>query len=314
MPITAYSDVLTDQRVAEVLSADYLQLAADRAALPNHPALLYGGSFTGMGSATRKIPLLGLMGYDLPAQIAEGASIVPQAVADQQISLSVARYGKAYAATDSVRYTDPLGVFNSATFAADAIVSQAAAMTNLIASLVGGFTRTAGASGVDLSIANILSAITELELGSQASISPTGGEVMGVLHTQQAADFRSAWATSTSGGIQWLVKESDLAIRGTGYMGRMFGVDWFVSGRVPTTNAGADRAGGIFLRGGIVWGDADVAPDGADEISIGGKVLFGKVRDTLAGSTTYASQFYLGATRGYDTSPHQRGVAIVTDA
>ena len=314
MAITAYADVLTDHRVAEVLSTEYLLLAADRAALPNHPALLFGGDFTGMGALSRKIPLIGLMGYDLPAQVAEGASIVPQAVADQQISLSVARYGKAYAATDLVRYSDGLGIFNASKFAADAIVSQSAAMTNLIASLVGGFTRTAGASGVDLSIANILSAITELEIGSQASISPTGGQVMGVLHTQQAADFRSAWATSTSGGIQWLVKEADLAIRGNGYMGNMFGVDWFISGRVPTANAGADRAGGIFMRGGIVWGDAQVAPDGADEIAIGNKVLFGKVRDTLAATTTYASQFYIGATRGYDTAPHQFGVAIVTDA
>lgn len=311
MATTFYADVLTDQRVAEILNAEYLRLAADRNALPNHPALVYAGDFKGVPSRSRKIALIGIDGYDLPGPVAEGASLVPQALADQQITVTIGKYGKAYEATDEVRFSDAFGLFNAGRFAQDAVMSRNLKLTDLIARQVGGFARTAGSTGVNLSVANILSAITELEIGSQASFAP--GEVMGVLHTQQMADFRDAWVTSTSGGIQWLVKEEDLRIKGTGYRGSMFGVDWFASSYVPSANAGADRAGGIFRRGGIFWADCSVDAENADSAAIGGKVLFEKVRQGLAGITAYGNTFHLGVTRGYDTAPHQMGVAIITD-
>lgn len=311
MPIT-FADVLTDQRLAEILSGEYLRLAADRAALPQHPALVYGGDFYGAGSLTRKISLVGLDGYDLPGAVAEGASIVPQALADQQFTLTVARYGKAYQPTDSVRFTDPLGIFNPARFAEDAVQSFLMRLTNLIANLVGGFSRAAATtSGTNLSVATFLVAIADLEVGSLMAIPE--GAAMAVLHTQQAADLRDSMATATSGAIQWNVTPADIAIKGLGYRGRHFGVDTFASSHVPSANAGADRAGGMFLRGGIAWADMSVDPADANEIAIARKILFSRVRDALAGTTAYASQGYLGATRGYDTAPHQMGAAIITD-
>lgn len=311
MPI-AFADVLTDQRVAEILSAEYMRLAADRAALPQHPALVYGGDFAGSGALTRKIALVGLDGYDLPAAYAEGASIVPQALADQQFTMTVARYGKAYEPTDAVRFTDPLGVFNPARLAEDAVQSFLMRLTNLIANLVGGFGRAAATtSGTNLSVATFLTAIADLEIGSLMSIPE--GAAMSVLHTQQAADLRDSFATATAGAVQWLVKEEDLRIKGLGYRGRVFGVDLFASSHVPSTNVGADRAGGIFLQGGIAWADMSVEPSDANAIAIANKILFERSRTAAAGTTAYVSQGYLGATRGYDTAPHQMGAAIITD-
>lgn len=312
MADTFYANVTTDQRVAEILNGEYLRLAADRNALPNHPALAYGGDFQGLGTMTKKVALVGIDGYDLPTSVAEGAAIVPQLIADQQFTMTIARYGKAYSATDQVRFTDPLGVFNAPRLAQDALQSQALTLTNLIAGLVGGFGQTATTSGTNLSVATVLLAVATLELASQASFS--AGQVMGVLHTQQMADFRESWTLSTSGGIQWLVTEADLAIKGTGFRGRMFDIDWFASSYVPTANAGADRAGGIFMNGGVFWSDMSVQADSADEVVIGNKVLFGRVRNNLNAISAYSSQFYLGATRGYDTAPHQLGCAIITDA
>lgn len=311
MPIS-FSDVLADQRLSEILSGEYLRLAADRSALQQHPALVYGGDFAGLGAMTRKIPLVGLDGYDLPSAIAEGASIVPAALADQSFTLSISRYGKAYAPTDAVRFTDPLGVFDPARLAEDAVQSFLMRLTNLIAVLSGGFSRAAATtSGTNLSIATFLVGIADLEVGSLMAIPE--GAAMGVLHTQQAADLRDSMATATSGAIQWNVTPEDLRIKGSGYRGRVFGVDVFASSHVPSANAGADRAGGIFLRGGIAWADMSVVPADTNEIAIGGKILFSRVRDALAGTTSYASQGYLGATRGYDTAPHQMGAAIITD-
>lgn len=311
MATTFYSDVTTDQRVAEILNGDFEYLAADRYAFPNHPAMIYAGDFKGLGTRTKKIPLLGLDGYDLPAAIAEGASLVPQAVTDQQITLTIGKYGKAYEATDEVRFSDGLGVWNAGQFAMDAARCRELLITYLLARLVGGFSRTAGSTGVNLTVANILTAIAELEIGSQASFAP--GEVCGILHTQQMADFRDAFSTSTSGGFQWMVTPEDIRIKGTGYRGSMFGVDWFASSYVPSANAGADRGGGIFRRGGVYWSDMSVDAETADAIAIGGKVLFERIRQGLAGITAYSHTVHLGASRGYDTSPHQMGCSIITD-
>jgi hypothetical protein len=314
---TLFADILTDQRLAAVMTEDYLLLAADRNALPSHPAILYAGDFAGSGagasaSSVRKIPLLGLMGYDLPEQIAEGGSIVPQQLTDQQVSISVARYGKAYQPSDEVRWSDSLGVYNVSALAADALASHNLALTNALAALVGGFSTSQSTTGTDLTVAVFLAAIGDLERVSNATFAE--GDAMAVLHTQQVTDLRSNFATTTAGALQWApVAQDMLVIKGSGYRGRIFGVDLFASGYVPTANAGADRAGGIFIRGGIAWADATPSAPVADAAVVG-KVLYEQDRDALAGLTSYVSASWIGATRGYDTSPHQMGVSVITDA
>lgn len=318
MATTVFSDILTDQRLAEVITQDYLLLAADRNALPNHPALYYAGDFAGSNAgvaagSVRKVPILGLDGFDLPDTLGEGAAITPGQITDQQFSLSVARKGKAYQPSDEVRFTDGLGVFNSATFARDALVSHSLALTDLLAGLVGGFSTSQSTTGVDLTVAVFLASLTSLEIASSGTFGP--GQVMGVLHTVQVGDLRTSFATATAGALQWAPVAQEMAmIRGAGYRGQLFGVDLFASAYVPTANAGADRAGGIFARGGIAWADMTPSAETADQVVLGDKILFERGRDELRGLTSYVSTSWLGATRGYDTAPHQMGCSIVSDA
>jgi hypothetical protein len=313
---TLFSDVLTDQRLAEVMTQDYLLLAADRNALPNHPALVYLGDFAGSGagassSSVKKVPILGLQGFDLPTQIAEGASIIPGQITDHQFSISVARFGKGYQPSDEVRWSDSLGVYNVATLAADALKSHNLNLTNALAALVGGFGTSQSTTGVDLTVAVFLAAIGDLERVSSGTYAE--GDVMAVLHTQQVTDLRSNFATTTSGALQWAQVAQDIqVIKGAGYRGRIFGVDVFASAYVPSANAGADRAGGLFARGGIAWADATPSAPVMDSAVIG-KVLYEKDRDAPAGLTSYLSASWIGTTRGYDTSPHQMGVSIISD-
>jgi hypothetical protein len=315
---TLFADILTDQRVAELISQDYLLLAADRNALPNHPALYYAGDFAGSAAgvaagSVRKVPIIGLDGYDLPDTVAEGAAITPGQLTDQQFSLYVSRGGKAYQPSDEVRFTDSLGVYNTAAFAQDAMMSHNLRLTNALAALVGGFSLSQSTTGVDLTVAVFLASLTDLEVGSSGSFAP--GQVMGVLHTVQVGDLRTSFATATSGAIQWSnVAQEQLVIKGNGYRGQIFGVDLFASGYVPTANAGADRAGGIFARGGIAWADLTPSADTADQVVLGGKVLYERERDALRGLTAYVSATWIGTTRGYDTAPHRLGVSIITDA
>jgi N4-gp56 family major capsid protein len=115
-----------------------------------------------------------------------------------------------------------------------------------ICALFQGFANVVGATGVDLSIANILDAIFTLENADTASL----GQIVGVLHPRQAADIRLA-VDADSGQAYAGVAGARAAqlgpAPGPGYFGAWFGIPFWMSTNVPSVNAGADRAGGIFI-------------------------------------------------------------------
>jgi hypothetical protein len=300
---------LADQRLAETLSGDYLELIADEAALPKHNALYYAGDLYGTGSTTKKVPHVGINAYDLPVAVADGAAVANSAFADGSTTISVAAYSKAYERSDVAKFTDTLGVLNAEKFAQDASKSSAMRLTNLIANVIDDFTQTVGATGVDFSLANFLAGINLLEVNTQASLAE--GDVMFVGHTVQLGDLRTAMST-VGGAIQWFQpSQLLLPIRGAGYRGRYMGVDLFASPQVPTANAGADRAGGMFVRGAVLWCDMGVDTENdANSLVIGGKVLFEKDRTPKSRLTAYVSSSYFGVSKGIDLL----GVSVITDA
>jgi len=301
---------VADQRTAEILSGDYLMLIAARDALPQHPALAYLGDLKGRGSNVIKIPHLGLMGYDLPSQTADGAAVANTALSDGSTTVTVARYSKAYEQSDLAKFSDGLGVLDGSVWAADAAASHSLALTNAIANLVDGFATTETETGVDFNLTKWLSAIGKLEVNVQSAIAE--GQAMVVFHTQQVADLRTAIATLAGGALQWYPpSQPQLTVAGAGYRGRFMGMDIFASGYVPTANAGADRAGGMFVRGAICWADMGVAGESnADQLVIGGKVLFERDRTAKAAATAYVSHSYFGVSEGIDLL----GVTVVSDA
>jgi hypothetical protein len=300
---------LADQRTAEVLSGNYLMMIADRNALPQHPALAYVGDMYGSGSTTRKVAHLGLIAYDLPTAVADGASASNTALTDGSTTVAVAGYSKAYERSDVAKFTDSLGVINATTFAQDAAASSAMRLTNLIANVTDDFTQTVGSTGADLTLANFLAAIGLLEINSQAAIAE--GEAMFLGHTVQLGDLRTAMST-VGGAIQWYMpSQLLLPIRGGGYRGRYMGVDLFASPQVPTANAGADRAGGMFIKGAVIWADMSVDTDSdANSLVIGGKVLFERSRTARSRLTSYVSSSYFGVSKAIDLL----GVSVITDA
>lgn len=301
---------IADLRTVEALGQEYMLLIADRNALPNHPALMYAGSVSGRGSATIKVPHIGLDGYDLLGQTADGASVANTALADGSSTIAVVRYSKSYEASDLAMLTDGQGLINPQMFAMDAVSSSAMTLTDLIANVTDGFATTAGSSGVDLSLTNFLTAIGLLEVNSGGAIAPGG--VMAVLHGQQVADLRQSFAAASGGAVQWSQDaQTLLPIRGGGFRGNIYGVDIFASSKVPTANAGADRAGGMFVKGAVLWADAQVPVSvDANQLVIGGSVLFERDRTPKNGTTAFVSHRYLGVSKGLDLL----GVSIVTDA
>jgi N4-gp56 family major capsid protein len=112
-----------------------------------------------------------------------------------------------------------------------------------ITALIATFTTTVGTTTADLTLANILSAIYTLE--SQDAPKP----YVGVLHPVQISDMRTALETNANSPFQSQGIRSgtnELGPSGVGFAGEWFGIPLYFSTNVPTANAAADRAGGIF--------------------------------------------------------------------
>ena len=296
-----------DLRTAEALSAEILLLLADRNALPNHPAILYAGDAQGRGSAVLKIPQLGLMGYDLLAATGDGSAVANTALSDASTTITVARFSKAYEASDLARLTDPAnGKINVSAFAADAVQSAANTLTSLICNVTDDFSATVGTSGSDLSIANFLAALQTLEVAKVVA------PYMSILHPQQMGDLRAAIAATSGGALQFLPASAEqIQLLGAGYRGQWLGVDIFVSSYVPTKNAGADYGGAMFGRGAVAYADSSI-PEEADPMQtiLAGKLLFERERTAKSGLTSFVSHAYYGVSKCIDAA----GVSIITDA
>lgn len=299
---------LGDQRLAEVLNAEALLLLADRNWLGNHPALLNVGSVNTRGSLVIKTPAVGLMGYNaLNASGSEAASEANTALTDASYTVTVARQSLTREWSGSAMITDP-GILSPAVFAADAMGAYNARFTDMIAALPAGFSTSVGTSGVNMSLADFLAAKATL----LAANADDGTPLLAMLHSVQYSDLIAELAQTSGGAVQFLQATADLVqARGAGYKGSFLGCDVFVSNRVPTANAGADRAGGMWTRGAVLWADGAVTVDDpTQQMSLGGKVLFERVRSGRTDLTAYVSHAYIGVAEGIDA----RGVGIVTDA
>jgi len=110
--------------------------------------------------------------------------------------------------------------------------------------LFGSLATSAGATTVDLSLANMAEALAALRSND---IQAPGGAAF-VLHTQQAADYNTALLASTSTTVNSFANRSERSLDSS-YLGQFGGADIYTTSLCDTANAGADRAGACFVRG-----------------------------------------------------------------
>jgi hypothetical protein len=294
-----YEDI-TNLRITEALSAEFLLLLSDRGSLSNHPAIVFAGDAAASGSKTVRLSHIGLMGYDRLASTADGVATTSTDFTNASTNISVGRYAKNYSITDLASATASNGLIDPASLAADAVASYNTTLSDLIAALMGGFTNTVTAT-TTLTVANVLSAISQLEQENAQ------GPYMMVLHPKQYGDLRSDIATASAGAVQWAESSQQQLIQmGSNYKGKFLGVDVFVSSAVPVTG-GTDYTGAVFARGAVAF--ADMSVNEPDAINIGGKVLFERDRTAASGTTAYVSSAFLGVSECIDDA----GVTIISD-
>jgi hypothetical protein len=312
---------LANQRQAAALNAAFALLAAERSALPNHPALEAGYKLVAPGELTTdvELPFLGMFGYDLMSPVGEGVDVVNTAFSDAVVSVAIGRHAKAYEAGDIARATDGMGVLNLEAMALDAIATKHTSLVSLVANVVDDFSATAGTPGSALTIPQYQSGVYTLDALSMP------GPYLAFIAGKQWYDLE-AYMTATAGGaLQYTQAAQDvIAMNGPGAKGRLLGADVFVSNHAPQKNAGVDVGGGIFAAGGVAWAEGQFANDGsADQLLLGlslpmgtpggyarapGTLMIERDRTARAGLTAWIQAMLVGVSRGRDA----HGVSLIT--
>lgn len=307
MALTEYSTLSGNARVAAVLAQEIQLKLADRASLHNHPSIVNFGSMAGRGSAALQVPIIGLDGSDLLASAADGAVVANTTLTSAAATLTIGRYALRYDLTDlGGAITDSIGL-NAQRLAESMVGSTLMAFQNALCDVIDGFTATAGSTGVDMSVDDFYSAQFALTLGS------VSGPFICVLHPRQLADFQSS-LRAEYGATQFVMATQEmLNIKGQGMAGTFNGVEIYSSSKVPTANAGADRAGAMFGYGAVGYVEGSPFPIvGAAGVvtPAGSPVVVEFDRIVGGGTTSILASYYLGIGKLQDGM----GVSIITDA
>jgi hypothetical protein len=294
---------VADLSLAETLAAEFLLLAADREDLVlQHPALYKTAAAP--GSNVVSVPHVGLMGYDLAATATPGSEIANTALTDGSSSITLVKKAKRYNQDDLAKFMIG-GIVSTQMLAVDALMTINQTLISLAATAGAGFTNTVGTSGADLTWEVFLAAKAQL------LVSSANGQPVAILHPRQWADLE-ADALAVGVNADPMILAGALTSGMGSYKGRWFGVDVFTSSHVPTANAGADREGCMFVRGGIVIGHAAPAVEnvGAGVVQLGDMGIFEIGRRAEYGATDYITSFFAGAAVGVDVL----GCSVISDA
>jgi hypothetical protein len=306
MALTEYSTLSGNARVAAVLAQEIQLKLADRASLHNNPAIVNFGNMAGRGSAALQVPVIGLDGSDLLASASDGAVVANTTLTSTAATLTIGRYALRYDFTDLAGLTDSIGL-NAQRLAESMVGSTLMAFQSALCDVIDGFTATAGSTGVDMSVDDFYSAQFALTLAS------VPGPYIAVLHPRQLADFQSS-LRAEYGATQFVQATQDmLNIKGQGMAGVFNGVEIYVSSKVPTANAGADRAGAMFGRGAVGYVEGSPFPIvGAPGVvtPAGSPVVVEFDRIIGGGTTSILASYYLGIGKLQDSM----GVSLITDA
>jgi hypothetical protein len=301
-----FADLSGSARLAAILAKEIELTLADRASLHKHPSIKFMGNIVGSGSNVIQTPIVGLDGYDTMSSPADGAAVSNTALTETNANITVARRALQYSISDLANLTDSVGL-NVQRLAQSMVGSAQMTFQSLLCDVTDNFTSTVGTSGVDMTVDDFFSAQFTLTLAS------VPGPYICILHPRQLADLQSS-LRAEAGPNQYVAATQDmLSIKGQGFSGMFNGVDIFVSSKVPTANAGADRAGGMFGYGAVGYAEGSpFAITGAGGIvaPAGTPIVVEFERDASSALTKIIGNYYVGVAKLQDSM----GVSIITDA
>lgn len=202
------------------------------------PALLDFYDLSGQPSKGVKIPKADKF---TAAAVAEGTELANTALTSASVTITASEVGIMATITDVLELSDIPAAHGARLRQLGRAIGDKLDVD--ICALMDGFSTAVGASGVNISLSNVLDAIYNLEVNDAANL----GQIVGVLHPRQTADLRTE-VEADSASIYTSTSPTRLSKAQAGMWGSWFGIDFFQSTNVPTANAAADRAGGFFVR------------------------------------------------------------------
>ena len=301
-----FNSGLGDLRLAAALHQELGLLLADRASLWRHPSIAFYGDMQGSGSDVLEIPLAGLDGYNQMTAIAENASTTNTALIDASPNITIARQALQRQISDLAVLTDSVGL-TVERLAQDMVGAAAMRFQQMIAGITDDFTTTVSTTTVDLTVAKFLDGVFAL---TQASVP---GPYMAMLFPTQVTDLQGSLRSETGPIAQWVSSTQEMiAAKGPGFAGSFVGVDIFASSLVPTANAGADSAGGMWGYGAVGYAEGTpraLVGAGGFQIPAGSPFLVEFERDSAAALTKVVGNYYVGVGIIQDGM----GVTIISD-
>lgn len=202
------------------------------------PALLDFYDLSGDASKAVKIPKADKF---TAAAVAEGTELTNTALTSTSVTITASEIGIMATVTDVLELSDIPAAHGARLRQLGRAIGDKLDVD--ICALMDGFSTAVGATTVDITLANLLDAIYNLEVNDAAGL----GSLVAVFHPRQTADLRTE-LEADAGSLYTGKSDTSITKAMSGYFGSWFGIDIFQSTNVPTANAGADRAGGIFVR------------------------------------------------------------------
>lgn len=202
------------------------------------PALLDFYNLAGEPSTGVKIPKADKF---TAAAVAEGTELTNTALTSASVTITASEIGIQATITDVLDLSDIPAAHGARLKQLGRAIGDKLDVD--ICALFSGFSTAVGATTVNIALTDLLDAIYNIEVNDAAGL----GSLVGVLHPRQTADLRTE-LEADAGSIYVGESEMTLSKAQAGYFGSWFGIDIFQSTNVPTANAGADRAGGVFVR------------------------------------------------------------------
>lgn len=291
------TDLVGDLGFTESLSGLFLELFLGPNALPQHLALIYGGSINGTRSDTIKVPLVQAQGNPFTAT-AEGTDLSDSDLSTDKATVVVARTGIAYQLGDLWRTADGGDI---ATKIAQGLFSgYTRSQLIQLCNLIDGFSKTQTATS-KLTAEDVLKA--------KAQLGAVPGPRLGILHSKQFGELEADIGLNLGGAHAFSPASQELIQKvGSGYVGQWAGIDWFVTDDVVT--GGGDYKGAIMAPGAIAWADGTPEHSGLPtQMLVGGKVLVEEERQ--AGK--FRSRLIANALTGMSLGVTTRGVTLNSD-
>ena len=301
MANVTYSGLLSSGgRISAVLSALVQEKLHDPTDLR---AVMTQVPWASMGSDSMDVTLDAAPGEYATA--AEAATTAGSAYSTGKFQLQAVKKTRVYSLTDLFGVTG--GPIDMERVVSTLVDGVGVTMTELLCQLFPAISNSVGASGSDLTVANIYAAQFQLNLSSAQ------GPYSCVLHPQQMNDFRTSLRSETS-ALQYVPATAEaLATRGPGFQGSWNGIDFWQSARVGLVNTGDDRNGAMFSSAAFSYTMAPARSALIPQESVlvdAGELLVEIQRDAQAGLTHAVANIFTGVAEAQDLA----AVGIITDA